>query len=184
MGCSWFTYEGTLHEIKEGWLLIPEYAQEWAGTDKLKVKRGGDYSDFEMAETPHEDKSLNFLDGHVLIGVFIKLYNGENVDVTLKDCYFKGHKFPYDNEPLEDLRSDGIFSHADYQYTPYSLKITKDDSLTYETCKYYSPSGQNSFMSEDDPDYEDEYEDYTEEELENMQKTYNEYWEYYFGHIQ
>lgn len=38
-------------------------------------------------------------------------------------------------------------------------------------------------MSEDDPDYEDEYEDYTEEELKHLRETYNEYWEYYFGNI-
>ena len=38
MGCSWFTYEGTLHEIKEGWLLIPKYAQEWARQDALQGK--------------------------------------------------------------------------------------------------------------------------------------------------
>lgn len=179
MGCSWFTYAGTFEEIKHGWLLIPEYAQDWVGTDKLEIKCGGKYSDFEMAKTPHKNKSLNFLDGHILIGVFIKLYNGENVNVTLRDCYFKEHDFPYDNEPLEDLRSDGIFSHADYQYTPYSLKITKDESLTYEDCKFYSPSGQISFTDEDDP----EYEDYTEEELEHRQKVYNEYWNHYFGHI-
>ena len=155
MGCSWFTYAGTFEEIKEGWLLIPEYAQKWAGTDKLKIKRGGDYSDFEMAETPHDDKSLNFLDGDVLIGVFIKLYNGEQVDVTLKDCYYREYNFPYDNETLEDLRTEGISSHAGWKYTPYSLKITKDEFLTYETCKYYSPSGQISFSDEDDEEYED-----------------------------
>ena len=112
MGYSWFTYAETFEEIKHGWLLIPEYAQEWAGTDKLKVKHGGDYSDFEMVETPHNDKAFNYLDGNVLIGVFIKLYNGEKVDVSLKDCYYKEYNFPYENEKLEDLRSDGIFSHA------------------------------------------------------------------------
>ena len=179
MGCSWFTYAGTFEEIKEGWLLIPEYAQEWAGTDKLRVKRGGDYDDFQMAETPHEDKSLDFLNGDVLIGIFIKLYNNEKVDVSLNDCYFKEYDFPRENEKLEDLRTDGIFSHASWQYTPYSLKITKDDSLTYETCKFYSPSGQISFTGEDDP----EYEDYTDEELERRQKVYDEYWNHYFGHI-
>lgn len=175
MGCSWFTYAGTFEEIKDGWLLIPDYAQEWVGTDKLKVKRGGDYDDFEMAETPHDDKFLNFLDGNILIGVFIKLYNGEQVDVPLKDCYYKEHDFPYENEKLEDLRTDGIFSHAGWQYTPYSLKITKDEFLTYETCKFYSPSGQISFSDED------EFED--EEELEHRQKVYDEYWNHYFGHI-
>ena len=164
MGCSWFTYAGTFEEIKEGWLLIPEYAQKWAGTNKLKIKRGGDYDDFEMTETPHDDKSLNFLDGNVLIGIFIKLYNGEEVNVPLKDCYYREDNFPYENKKLEDLRTDGIFSHAGWQYTPYSLKITKDEYLTYETCKYYSPSGQISFTSEDDPEYD-------------------EYWNYYFGHI-
>ena len=151
MGCSWFTYSGTFEEIKGGWLLIPDYAQEWAGTDKLKVKCGGDYNDFEMAETPHDDKSLDFLNGDVLIGIFIKLYNGEKVNVKLKDCYFKEYNFPFDNKKLEDLRTDGIFSHAGWQYTPYSLKITDDPSLTYEICKYYSPSGQISFTDEDDP---------------------------------
>lgn len=180
MGCSWFTYAGTLEEIKEGWLLIPQYAQKWAETDKLKVKCGGDYSNFEMAETPHDDKFLNFLDGNVLIGVFIKLYNGEQVDVTLKDCYYRKYNFPYDNKKLEDLRGNGIFSHAGWQYTPYSLKITDNPSLTYETCKYYSPSGQNSFTDEDDP----EYEDYTDEEIKQNQKIYDEYWNYYFGHIE
>lgn len=180
MGCSWFTYAGTFEEIKHGWLLIPEYAQEWAGTDKLKIKRGGDYSDFEMAETPHDDKSLNFLDGNVLICIFEKLYNEENVDVTLKDCYYRKYNFPYENKKLEDLRTDGIFSHAGWQYTPYSLKITKDESLTYETCKYYSPSGQISFSDEDDP----EYENYTDEEIEESRKIYDEYWSYYFGNIE
>ena len=103
MGCSWFTYAGTFEEIKKGWLLIPEYAQEWAGTDKLKIKRGGDYSDFEMAETQHDDKSLNFLDGNVLIGIFKKIYNNEKVDVPLKDCYYREYNFPYENKKLEDL---------------------------------------------------------------------------------
>lgn len=184
MGCSWYIYAGTLEEIKEGWLLIPEYAQEWAGTDKLKVKRGGEYDDFEMVETSHDDKSLNFLNGDVLIGIFMKLYNGEKVDVNLNDCYYNEYNFPFDNKKLEDLRTKGIFSEAGWTYKPYSLKITKDESLTYETCKYYSPSGQISFMSEDDPDYEDEYGDYTEEELKSRQKVYDEYWNHYFGHIE
>ena len=133
-----------------------------------------------MAETPHDDKTINFLDGDVLIGVFIKLYNGEKVNVPLKDCYYREYNFPYKNEKFEDLRSDGILSHAGQQYTPYSLKITDDPSLTYETCKYYSPSGQISFTYEYDP----EYEDYTEEELEHRQKIYDEYWNEYFGHIE
>lgn len=179
MGCSWFTYAGTFEEIKEGWLLIPEYAQEWAGTDKLRVKCGGDYNDFKMKETPHADKSLNYLNGDVLIGIFIKLYNGEKVDVALEDCYFKECNFPHNNKKLNDLRTDSIFSHASWQYTPYSLKVTDDPSLTYETCKYYSPSGQISFTDEDDP----EYEDYTGEELEQNQKIYDEFWNYYFGNI-
>lgn len=173
MGCSWFTYAGTFEEIKEGWLLIPDYAQEWAGTDKLRVKRGRDRADFEMAETPHDDKSFTNLSGHLLIGVFKKLYNGNKVDVSLKDCYFKEYNSLYENKKLEDLRAYGILSQAGWEYEPYSLKITKDESLTYETCKYYSPSGQNSFMSEDDPDYEDFFD----------QKVYDEYWNEYFGHI-
>lgn len=43
MGCSWYTYAGTLHKIEKGWLLIPKYAQKWAGTDKLEIAMGGEY---------------------------------------------------------------------------------------------------------------------------------------------
>ena len=48
MGCSWYTYTGTLYQVKKGWLLIPKYAQEWAGTDKLEIAMGGDYDDFKI----------------------------------------------------------------------------------------------------------------------------------------
>ena len=49
---------------------------------------GGDYDDFKMATTPLEEKSHNFLNGDVLIGIFEKLYNGQKVDVTLKGRTF------------------------------------------------------------------------------------------------
>ena len=35
MGCSWYTYASTLAKVKQEYLLIPKYAQKWAGTDKL-----------------------------------------------------------------------------------------------------------------------------------------------------
>ena len=75
MGCSWYTYAGTLHKIEKGWLLIPKYAQKWAGTDKLEITMGGEYDDFKMATTTLEKKSHTFLNGDVLIGIFEKLYN-------------------------------------------------------------------------------------------------------------
>ena len=169
MGCSWYTYAGTLNKVEEGWLLIPNYAQEWAGTDKLKIKRGGEYADFEMAETPSKNEASNYLNGDVLIGIFKKLYHNENVDITLNDCYYKKYEFPYEDEKLENLRSDGIFSNADWCNKPYSLKITKDKSLTYKTCKYYSPAGQMWYPSKDKNCFD--------------QKEYDSDWNYYFGSI-
>ena len=74
-------------------------------------------------------------------------------------------------------------SHAGWQYAPYSLKITKEESLTYEDCKYYSPSGQISFSDEDDEEYEDYTEEELKEELEYKQKVYDKYWNHYFGNI-
>lgn len=173
MGCSWYTYAGTLNKVKEGWLLIPKYAQEWAGTDKLEIKCGGEYDDFEMTETPNKNKTFNYLNGDVLVGIFKKLYHNENIDITLKDCYYREHEFPYEDEKLDNLRSDGVFSEAPWAYAPYSLKITKDKSLTYETCKYYSPAGQIWHPAKDDPDYEEHF----------NQKEYDSDWNYYFGSI-
>lgn len=169
MGCSWYTYAGTLKKVEEGWLLIPKYAQEWARTDKLKIKYGDEYNDFEMAKTPNENKTFNHLNGDVLIGIFKKLYNNENVDITLNDCYYRKYEFPYKNEKLENLRADGILSEASWSNTPYSLRITKDKSLTYETCKYYSPAGQIWHPSKDKDSFD--------------QEKYDSDWNYYFEHV-
>ena len=174
MGCSWYTYAGTLYQVKKGWLLIPKYAQEWAGTDKLEITMGGDYDDFKMATTPLEDKSHIFLNGDVLIGIFEKLYNGQDVDVTLKDCYYKEYEFPYDFKELENLRHHGINTNAPWTFTPYSLKITEDESKTYESCRYYSPSGQMWYPKDDDPYYDEEFD----------QREYDQEWKQYFGNIQ
>ena len=172
MGMSWYTYAGTLYQVKKkGWLLIPKYAQEWAGTDKLEITMGGEYDDFKMATTPLEDKSHIFLNGDVLIGIFEKLYNGQDVDVTLKDCYYEEFEFPHDFKQLEDLRHHGINTGAPWTFTPYSLKITEDESETYESCKYYSPSGQMWYPEEDEPDFEEFF----------NQQEYNQKWDYYFG---
>ena len=174
MGMSWYTYAGALYQVKKGWLLIPKYAQEWAGTDKLEITMGGDYDDFKMATTPLEKKSHTFLNGDVLIGIFEKLYNGQKVDVTLKDCYYEEFEFPYDFKQLEDLRHHGINTSAPWSFKPYSLKITKDESETYESCRYYSPSGQMWYPEEDDPDFEEFF----------NQREYEQEWKQYFGNIE
>lgn len=174
MGCSWYTYAGTLHKIEKGWLLIPKYAQKWAGTDKLEIIKGGEYADFKikLKSDPHNQK--DYLDGHVLIGIFEKLYNKENVDINLQDCYYEEDDFPYENTTLENLRHHGIDTQAAWTYKPYSLKITKDESETYESCEYYSPSGQMWYPEEDDPDFEEFFD----------QQEYNQEWKQYFGNIQ
>jgi hypothetical protein len=174
MGCSWYTYAGTLYQVKKGWLLIPKYAQKWAGTDKLEIAMGGEYDDFKMATTPLKEKSHTFLNGDVLIGIFEKLYNNQKVDVTLKDCYYEEFEVPYDFKQLEDLRHHGINTSAPWTFTPYSLKITKNESETYESCKYYSPSGQMWYPEEDDPDFEEFFD----------QQEYNQEWKQYFGDIE
>lgn len=135
---------------------------------------GGDYDDFKMAKTPHKNKSLNFLNGDVLVGAFQRLYNGERVDVALKDCYYREYDFPFELKPIEKLRLEGIYSNALWSYMPYSLKVTDNPSLTYDTCQYYSPSSQIWYPNPDEPDYEDEF----------NQESYNEVWNHYFGNIE
>ena len=65
-------------------------------------------------------------------------------------------------------------TQAAWTYKPYSLKITKDESETYESCEYYSPSGQMWYPEENDPDFEEFFD----------QQEYNQEWDYYFGNIQ
>lgn len=174
MGISWYTYAGTLYQVKKGWLLIPKYAQEWAGTDKLEITMGGDYADFKIKLESDSHNQKDYLDGHVLIGIFEKLYNNENIDIKLQDCYYKEYDFPYENTILENLRHHGINTQASWTYKPYSLKITKDKSETYESCRYYSPSGQMWYSDEDDPYYDEKFD----------QRGYDQEWKHYFGDIQ
>lgn len=154
MGCSWYSYAGTLYQIETGYLLIPQYAQKWAGTDKLEIKCGGQYNDFEMTDTPHKDKNRKFLNGNVLSGIFEMLYNGEEPKITLEECYFEDGDFPYNSE-IEKLRHEGINNQSSWQQTPYSMKIVplSAKNLTYETCPTYSPSSQEVYYPQGHPDY-------------------------------
>lgn len=155
MGCSWYSYAGTLYQISTGYLLIPQYAQKWAGTDKLEIKRGGEYCDFEMANTPHENKNRNFLDGNVLSGIFEMLYNGEEPEVTFDECYYEEDNFPYHDDRLEKLRHEGISNQSSWQHTPYSMKVVplSVKNLTYEACPTYSPSSQEVYYPQGHPDH-------------------------------
>lgn len=159
MAVSWFTYAGTFKDITTGNLLIPDYAQEWAGTNKLTITQSGEFADFAIAEAPNPRS--NYIDGYVLIGIFEKLYKGEKAPVSLTECFRENWNPSRGNKTFNKLFNKGLATKAYCHETPYSLKITKDPTLTYETCPYYSPCGQF----------------YNDEEESNNQK----YWNVYFN---
>ena len=157
MAVSWFTYAGTFKDITTGYLLIPEYAQKWAGTDKLTIIKNGEFADFAIKEAPNP--TSNYIDGYVLIGIFEKLYKGEKAPISLTECFREKWNPSGYNKSLNELFSNGLSTEAYHQETPYSLKITNDPTLTYETCPHYSPCGQF----------------YDDEQKLNHQKYWNDY---------
>lgn len=157
MAVSWFTYAGTFKNITTGYLLIPEYAQEWAGTDKLTIIENGEFADFAIKEAPNP--TTNYIDGYVLIGIFKTLYKGEKAPVSLTDCFHENWNPSRGNKSLNQLFNNGLATKSYRKQTPYSLKITDNPNLTYETCPHYSPCGQF----------------YDDEQKLNHQKYWNDY---------
>lgn len=135
MGCSWFTYAGTCLKAEEGYILIPEYAQNWAGTDKIKILEARDYSEFKL-------ENGKFIDGNMLIGIFNSIFEEEEVPLTLDQMYFDEHDEIYDSKVKNDLRFKGICSGAYTSLCEYSLKVVLSDEFTYEEVETFSPSGQ------------------------------------------
>ena len=83
MGCSWWSFatpspytdELTAVEDNPAVLLIPKYAVEWTnGQSQLVIDHAGDYGDLCMKESNPDDDWLDMLDGLMLIGVFVNLY--------------------------------------------------------------------------------------------------------------
>lgn len=180
MGCSDYNYAGTLEMIHHGWLLIPKYAQDWVGTDKLEIEKSGEYADFVMLKTP--DKTRTNLDGHVLSAIFKDLYEGETPKVSLNECYYDPIN-PYDDEILEDYRTTGIFEIPYDRETPYSIKVVKDKNTTYETTAHYSTASQNWLWGKEHPNYDFYDEDDSQLTYDpNNPRVYDpELWDYYYS---
>lgn len=91
MGCSWWSYiksdlnEDLIEIGEDAILLIPEYAQEWVGKNKLIVKTLGDYASFSIIYKNKE----KFLNGHILIAIFRTLYYDKEIDISFEDCLFE-----------------------------------------------------------------------------------------------
>lgn len=149
---SWFCYNNTHIQVNKGWLLIPKYAQSWAGVDKLKIAYATDYADFQIVKNPTmpDDKYKTCLNGHILIGIFETLYNGKTPPVSLTDCYFDKDRFPFENTTLEKLRRKGIYNDADSSLLPFSLKVVhhSNNKATYENAKGFSPCGQFNYFND------------------------------------
>lgn len=143
MGCSWWSYidsnpkEDLIRIDKGAVLLIPKYAKKWVGTDKLIVESSGEYSSFSIIYKGVE-KSLN---GHLLIGVFMNLFENTPIEVTFEECLFDGEDFPYKNEYLEDLRTDGIFNEDSLDF---GLKFVYPN----EAEEYYEDIGSYSYCGQ------------------------------------
>lgn len=169
MGCSWYGYAGEYNQAEEGYLLIPEYAHEWVGAKVLKIERAGDYAEIVMTESP--DPKKDCLNGHMLVGIFSQLNDGEPVSVTFEECFFKEGEFPYDNKVLENLRYNGINLECYGEPLDCGIKIVREPNMSYEDCDAISVSTQMHLIYDDngnvigDADDEDDWDLDDEDEM-------------------
>lgn len=133
MGYHQFAIAGTTSTALRGsYLLIPEFAREWVGKDKLKLRKSGMYGNVLLAGYP---KTLNSLNCHLLLGAFILLKDGKEVPFKFDDCIVSEQEGSPDD--LEDFRHLGIELECDRNYyrSDIAIRITKDPDVDYNNCQ-------------------------------------------------
>lgn len=133
MGYHQFAIAGTTSTALRGsYLLIPEFAREWVGKDKLKLRKSGMYGNVLLAGYP---KTLNSLNCHLLLGAFILLKDGKEVPFKFDDCIVSEQEGSPDD--LEDFRHLGIELECDRNYyrSDIAIRIAKDPDVDYDNCQ-------------------------------------------------
>ena len=133
MGYHQFAIAGTTSTALRGsYLLIPEFAREWVGKDKLKLRKSGLYGNVLLAGYP---KTLNSLNCHLLLGAFILLKDGKEVPFKFDDCIVSEQDGSPDD--LEDFRHLGIEHECSRNYyrSDVTIRITKDLMIDYDNCQ-------------------------------------------------
>ena len=133
MGYHQFAIAGTTSTALRGsYLLIPEFAREWVGKDKLKLRKSGMYGNALLAGYP---KTLNSLNCHILLGAFLLLKEGKELSFKFDDCIVSEQEGSPDD--LEDIRYLGIELECDRNYyrSDVAIRITKDEALDYDNCQ-------------------------------------------------
>lgn len=133
MGYHQFAIAGTTSTALRGsYLLIPEFAREWVGKDKLKLRKSGMYGNVLLSGYP---KTLNSLNCHVLLGAFLLLKEGKELSFKFDDCIVSEQEGS--PEDLEDFRYLGIEHECsrDYYRSDVAIRITKDPDVDYNSCQ-------------------------------------------------
>lgn len=132
MGYHQFAVAGTTSTALRGsYLLIPEFAREWVGIDKLKLRKSGMYGNVLLSGYL---KTLNSLNCHLLLGAFLLLKDGKQPSFKFDDCIVSEQEGS--PEDLEDFRYLGIEHECsrDYYRSDVAIRITKDATLDYDQC--------------------------------------------------
>lgn len=133
MGYHQFAIAGTTSTALRGsYLLIPEFAREWVGKDKLKLRKSGMYGNVLLSSYP---KTLNSLNCHLLLGAFLLLKDGTEPSFKFDDCIVSEQEGS--PEDLEDFRYLGIEHECsrDYYRSDVAIRITKDPDVDYNNCQ-------------------------------------------------
>lgn len=133
MGYHQFAIAGTTSTALRGsYLLIPEFAREWVGKDKLKLRKSGMYGNVLLSGYP---KTLNSLNCHLLLCAFKLLQEGKELSFKFDDCIVSEQEGSPDD--LEDIRHLGIELECDRNYyrSDVAIRITKDLMIDYNNCQ-------------------------------------------------
>lgn len=139
MGSFNFNYADKQEIASKGFILIPEFAQEYFKTDKIKVIAYNDYGNFKV-------KKNKFVNLHVIQGIVLSIYENEIPDFQVEEVFFSEYDY---KSKLEKYRIKSIYDEnlscifGKYNTTSKCpMKVVTDENLSYETTPYATVSGQ------------------------------------------
>lgn len=120
-------------ELQGSYLYVPEFAQEWAGCDKFKIKDFL-YNYLLVLERPDETSGKEFVESEFLLGCFATLYKNKKLPIAFDDCFSNDDRLLKKNKKMIQISQLGYNAANDPDYRKFALRYSKNEDMDYNIC--------------------------------------------------
>ena len=120
-------------ELQGSYLYVPEFAQEWAGCDKFKIKDFL-YNYLLVLERPGEESGKEFIESEFLLGCFATLYKNKKIPIPFDDCFSNDDNLLKKNRNMIKISQLGYNAANEPDYRKFALRYSKNEDMDYNIC--------------------------------------------------